>query len=120
MRPMRPRNVGRAFALLAVVLWFVELLLDGIGSLSSALGGRAGGADAFGEALLAGVLGVLTLGFTVMGSSRGRSEARVAGVLFVVLALAEWLIVRAAAPVVGLLATLLTLLAGVLYLLDVE
>ena len=115
---MRPRSAGGLFALLAAVLWLLDAVLATIAAVVGAWSYRALELGATGEAAIALVRAVLTIVFVLLARPASRSDARVSGVLLVVLALAEWLIVHATDHVVGLLATLLTLLGGVLYLVD--
>ncbi|MGI0053639.1 MAG: hypothetical protein ACRECR_05220 [Thermoplasmata archaeon] len=114
---MTPRGFARIFGILAAGLLVLYAITAFLGAIVVGILGHHGAGALAIVSVLALVYAALTLIFTFMASHRSEG-ALAGGVVLVVLALSEWAIVPTGSDLLGGLALVLTLLAGILFVID--
>ncbi len=113
------RKLGAVFGLLGAVLIALDGLLDIARSIFYAVVGRHGHIlGPLAQALIFLVVAVIIGLFSVMGALRREGRALVAGVVLIVIAVFGWLELGFGYGLLALLGTLLTLIAGVVFLVS--
>jgi len=113
------RYIGAVFGILGAVLLFVEAILDlvrGVVYLAFGHGVRAFGP--FDQAIVLLVIGAIVAVFSMLGGSRREDRGVLAGAVLVVLALVGWLLLGFGTGVLALLASILVLIAGIVFLVS--
>jgi hypothetical protein len=111
-------RIASLLGLLGAVLLIVQGILDllsGVVYLAVGHGARAYGS--LDQAVIFVVAGLLVGFFAAIGRMRGEERSLVAGVILIVLALVGWLALGFGSGLLGILAAVLVLIAGVVYLL---
>ncbi|HTP53669.1 MAG TPA: hypothetical protein VML94_01730 [Thermoplasmata archaeon] len=113
------RYLGAALGLVGAVLLFLEAFLDVVRSVVYFAVGHT--VRAFGpidQAAVLVVIGIVVVIFSALGGSRREDRSMVAGVVLVVLALIGWLLLGFGTGVLALLASILILIAGIVFLVS--
>ncbi len=111
-------RVASLFGLLGAVLLIVQGILDllsGVVYLAVGHGVRAYGS--FDQAVIFVIVGLIVGFFAAAGRIRRDERTIVTGVILIVLALVGWLALGFGSGVLGILAAVLILISGVVYLL---
>ncbi len=112
------RRIAFALGLIAALLLLVTALLHlvvGIGFLVT--GSVHTGAGSIGSAVVDAVVALLIGLFAFLGQARGSERSVLAGVVLVVLAVVGWIALGFGGDLFAILAALLALVAGVVFLL---
>jgi hypothetical protein len=113
------RAMGHLFGLVGGLLILVGgLVAVAFGFVDLALGRMIGAAGALGGAVVLFVVGALVLLFTHLGEHGWKERPVAPGVLLVILAAIGWAALGLGANLIALVGGILTLLAGVLYLIE--
>ncbi|HTT15119.1 MAG TPA: hypothetical protein VMG81_05000 [Thermoplasmata archaeon] len=112
------RRLGLVFGILAAVLLIVDGLVQIVaGVFFLAVGSGFGLVTAtLSRAVILFVFGFLFGFLALLGHSRAEDRSLAAGIGLLVLALVGWLLVGLGSGLLGILATILALLAGIFYL----
>ena len=111
------RRLAGLLGILGAVLIALEAAFDLVrGVVYLAIGHAAFGLDAFSQALILLVFGLLVGVFAVVGGQRREARATVAGAVLLVLVVVGWLALGVGSGLVALLGLLLVLVAGVVFL----
>lgn len=112
------RRLAMVFGILGALLLVLEGLIELVaGVVLIALGHGLAALGTWQHAVIVLVVGVIVGLFTAYGKSSARDRALTAGVILVVIALIGWIAFGLAAGILGILGTLLVLIAGILFLL---
>jgi hypothetical protein len=113
------RAMGHLFGLVGGLLILTGGLVAVVfGLVDLALGQVIGAAGALGGAVVLFVVGALVLLFAHLGEHGWKDRPVAAGVLLVILAVVGWAALGVGANLLALVGGILTLLAGVLYLIE--
>jgi hypothetical protein len=113
------RRAGFLLGLLAAVLLLVEALIHfAVGVAFLATGRTLGGLGSLGGSVVLVVVALLIGFFAFLGRARGADYAMVAGIVLVVVAIVGWLALGFGGSVLGILAGLFALIAGILFLVS--
>ncbi len=113
----RDRSVAFLLGLLGAVLVGAEALLVLATALVRLVSGHlAHPLDPLSRTVVLAVFALLVGAFSLMGRSRRDERPTVAGAVLIVLAVAGWLFLDTGAGLLGVLGTLLALVAGVVFL----
>jgi hypothetical protein len=113
------RYLGAALGLIGAVLLFLEAFLDLVrGVVYLAFGHSVRAFGPFDQSLVLIVIGIVVAIFAALGGSRREERAMVSGAVLVVLALVGWLLLGFGTGVIALLASILILVAGVVFLVS--
>jgi hypothetical protein len=112
------RRLALLFGVLAAILLIASGLIAFIGGfvfLALGFGGPA--IAAWGRSVLDVVVGIVVGAFSLIGRSGPGDRALTSGVILIVIAIVGWFGLGLANGILGLLATLFCLIAGLIYLL---
>jgi hypothetical protein len=111
------RGLGLLFGLLGAALLVLDGLFEfALGALFLVIRHPVAGVGAVDQAVIFIVLGLIVGFFTIFGRSRGHDETMAAGLVLIVLAFVGWLALGFASGLISLLASVLILIAGILFL----
>ena len=115
------RGLAALFGILAALLLVIAGAISFIGGfVSLALGSGSHALGDWGRSVLFVVVGLIVGFFAVLGHSGDRDRTMAAGIVLVVLAVVGWLGLGFAWGFLSLVAALLCLISGILYLVSVR
>ncbi|MGA7922538.1 MAG: hypothetical protein WCA77_00980 [Thermoplasmata archaeon] len=113
---MNERSIAFFFGAIAGVLLLVGAFLNLVVGIALGASGHGFGGVAF--AVLEGIIGLVTLFFTFIAAAPRSNLAFGAGVVLIVLALIDYLLLDFERTILSLLGVVFTLIAGIFYLLS--